>query len=105
MKKTIKQIFIACLLLFTSSAWAQKPCKQVIGYYCDWIQNTVDFSKFTILNYVFVEPNSDGSIKYPAVGTTMLTNLVTQAHQNGVKVLVSVGGWTWSDNFPTIAAS
>jgi GH18 family chitinase len=105
MKKTIKQIFIACLLLSTTSAWAQKPCKQVIGYYCDWLTNTVDFSKYTILNYAFVEPNADGTIKVPAVATTVLTNMVSQAHANGVKALVSVGGWTWSNNFPAIAST
>lgn len=103
MKKTIKNIFIACLLLLTTNAWAQKPCKQVIGYYCDWLTNTVDFSKYTILNYAFVEPNTDGTIKPPVVAISVLTNMVTQAHANGVKALVSVGGWTWSNNFPTIA--
>lgn len=108
MKKTIKTIFIACLLLLNRSAWSQNAAgcgKQVIGYYTDWVQNTVDYSKYTILNYAFVEPNTDGTIKAPVVGTSMLTNLVASAHQNGVKVLVSVGGWTWSNNFPTIAAS
>ena len=104
MKKTIKHFFIACLLLSSSFSWAQsKPCKQVVGYYCDWITNTVDFSKYTVLNYAFVEPNPDGTIKAPAVPTTVLSNMVTQAHANGVKALVSVGGWTWSNNFPTIA--
>lgn len=107
MKKTIKKIFIATFLLLTSTTWAQRqvPCKQVIGYYCDWLSNTVDYSKYTILNYAFVQPQPSGTIDAPVVGTSMLTNLVSSAHQNGVKVLVSVGGWTWSNNFPTIAAS
>lgn len=104
MKRTIKHFLIACLLLSTSFTWAQsKPCKQVVGYYCDWFTNTVDWSKYTVLNYAFVEPNPDGTIKAPVVPITVLTNMVTQAHANGVKALVSVGGWTWSTNFPTIA--
>jgi chitinase len=103
MIKIIKKNFIACLLLFTTSAWAQKPCRQVIGYYCDWLTNTVDFSQYTILNYAFVEPNADGSIKAPVAATSVLTNMVSQAHANGVKALVSVGGWSWSTNFPAIA--
>lgn len=106
MKKIIKNIFIASILLLTNTAWAQsKPCKQVIGYYCDWFTNTVDFSKYTILNYAFVEPNPDGTIKAPVVPINVLTTMVSQAHANGVKALVSVGGWTWSKNFPTIAKS
>lgn len=106
MKKTIKHIFVACLLLLpTAYSWAQKPCKQVIGYYCDWLSNTVDYSKYTILNYAFVQPQANGTIDAPVVGTSMLTGLVSAAHANGAKVLVSVGGWTWSNNFPTIAAS
>lgn len=105
MKKIIQNIFIAYLLLIAISTWAQKPCKHVIGYYCDWITSTVDYSKYTILNYAFLKPLSTGAIETPVVGTTILTNLVAQAHQNGVKVLVSLGGWTWSEDFPTIAAS
>ena len=104
MKKTIKKIFIASLLLLTTTLWAQKPCKQVIGYYCDWLNNTVDFSKYTILNYAFVEPNADGTIKPANNGdASKLTTMVSLCKANGTKALVSVGGWTWSTNFPTIA--
>jgi GH18 family chitinase len=104
MKKTIKHFFIACLL-FSTSAWAQKPCKQVIGYYCDWLPTTIDYSKYTIINYAFVQPQASGAIDAPVVGTSQLTTLVSAAHQNNTKVLVSVGGWTWSNNFPTMAAN
>lgn len=33
------------------------------------------------------------------------TSIVDIAHNNGVKVLPSIGGWTLSNNFPSIAAS
>jgi len=101
--KKITQLLIA-LLFSGTSAWAQsKPCKEVIAYYCDWISNSVDYSKYTIINYAFVQPNADGSINDG--NSQMITNLVTTAHQKGVKVMLSIGGWTWSNNFPTIAAS
>jgi chitinase len=33
------------------------------------------------------------------------TSIIDLAHNAGTKVMVSIGGWTLSDNFPTIAAS
>lgn len=101
MKKSI-QIVIAFLCL-TVSSWAQKPCKEVIGYWADWVNNSVNYSKYTILNYAFVQPQADGSIGQP--DPTKLKNLVSAAHQNGTKVMLSIGGWTWSYNFPAIAAN
>lgn len=103
MKKNLFFV-LASLLLFPTLNKAQ-PCKQVVGYYCDWLATTIDYSKYTVINYAFVKPQTTGTIDAPVVGTGQLTSLVSAAHQKGVKVLVSVGGWTWSDNFPTIAAS
>lgn len=101
MKKITQSIIV--LMFSGTSLFAQKPCKEVIAYYCDWISNTVDYSKYTIINYAFVQPSADGSI---ADGnSSMITSLVSSAHANGVKVMLSVGGWTWSDAFPTIAAN
>ncbi len=104
MKKIIKKILVACLLLSSTPGWAQsKPCREVIGYYCDWLQTTVDYSKYTIINYAFVQPKIDGTIDDATA--TKLSALVSACHQNNTKVMLSVGGWTWSNNFPTFAAS
>lgn len=101
MKKPIL-IVIASLFLSTF-LWAQKPCKEVIGYWADWVNNSVAYSKYTIVNYAFAQPQADGSIG--TFDAAKLKSLVSGAHQNGTKVMLSIGGWTWSGNYPTIAAN
>ena len=95
--------------------------------------STIDYSNYTIINYSFLKPNKDGSISLfdPLADKTLLlgeidpaakksyqkshevkrywhipgTSLVDKAHENGVKVFISIGGWTMSENFSTIAES
>jgi len=114
-----------------SDANAQ-PCKEVVGYYAGWKwykrnklvnPETIDYSKYTILNYAFFKPLADGGIiegdawadKNILLGRVKKvdgvdahdkkSSLVYRAHKNGVKVMVSIGGWTWSSDFPAIAAN
>ena len=122
---------------------AQAPCSEVIGYYPSWIfydrqqlvnPATIDYSKYTILNYAFFEPQPDGSVVPfdPRTDKRLLlgeiaptappgytnrkdlgnaewhvpgTSLVEKAHDHGVKVFISIGGWTLSQYFSPIAAS
>jgi chitinase len=103
----------------------------VVGYYPGWqwydrgqLVNpfTINYSKYTILNYAFFNPNPDGTITGldPWADENILlgqinwstdpvshypnTGLIDRAHNEGVKVLISVGGWTLSTNFSAIAA-
>lgn len=130
MKKQIFSILPALLFQFLDlAAQNTAPCKQVIGYYPDWQwydrsqlvrPTTIDYSKYTIINYCFFNPQPNGSI---ALGDSWAeqnllqgqfdwntntyipnTSVVDLAHNANVKVLVSIGGWTWSTNFPSIAA-
>lgn len=85
----------------------------------------LDYSKYTILNYSFFAPDTNGYIwGTDAWADSVLlrgkidwgvsnesnyfyfpnTSLIDIAHVWGVKVMVSIGGWTLSDNFPSIAA-
>ncbi len=94
----------------------------------------LDYSKYTAINYAFFQPNADGSISPfdPGLDKRLLlgevtssapsgylssrslgnrswhfpgTSLVELAHERGVKVLISVGGWTLSEHFSAISAN
>ena len=113
---------ILCIVLgLLAAGLSPAQRKEVIGYYPSWKWTSRDnlvsparipYDKLTIINYAFFAPKPDGTIagrdsvgdaKYlrSAPGTT-LTDL---AHRHGVKVLLSLGGWDDSDNFPAVAAT
>ena len=120
---------IAFLLIgFAIQATGQK--KQVIGYYPSWKWNAAEnamtpaqipFKKLTMINYAFFFPREDGTlagrdtvgddlilrgVRDPASGGYVAgTSLVERAHLHNVRVLLSVGGWEDSNNFPAVAAS
>jgi chitinase len=132
-------IILSLLPLFTTA----QPCREVIAYFPSWkwyhrdfLVNpaTIDYSKYTAINYAFFQPRKDGSIttfdhvadktlllgeirstappgyvKWKGFGTPQWhhrhTSLVSKAHASSVKVLVSIGGWTLSEYFSAIAGS
>ena len=67
------------------------------------LMKLIPYSQLTHINYAFVLPNADGSLQTISNGWK-LKELVNFAHENGVKVLVSVGGWGWDDEFESLAA-
>ena len=122
---------VLLFLFFSFAKIAAQPCKEVVGYYPAWQwydrgqlvnPQTIDYSKYTVINYAFFAPNADGTIvgTDPWADENLLlgqinwsttptsyypnTSIVDLAHNNGVKFLISVGGWTLSNNFPSIAA-
>ncbi|MEZ4935993.1 MAG: glycosyl hydrolase family 18 protein [Crocinitomicaceae bacterium] len=138
----MKKLILVFTLLMELSIYAQ-PCKEVVGYYPNWqwydrnklvAPTSIDYSKYSIINYSFFEPLSDGSIQItdPWADKNILLGpinwstapagydtsydfgnpayhqsgqkLSDYCHQNNVKLLPSIGGWTLSDNFPAIAS-
>ncbi|KAJ1946615.1 hypothetical protein EC988_005519 [Linderina pennispora] len=70
----------------------------VVGYYPSWKRqhmSSVDFSKYTHMNMAFAIPASDGSFSFE--GDWFLPQVVSDLHNKGVKVLISLGGWTGSN--------
>jgi len=131
------------LIVCSSKLIAQTPCKEIVGYYPNWQwydrnklvnPQSIDYTKYTILNYAFFKPETDGSISIldPWADKNLLLGPINWAvapagydaaydfgnpayhqpgqqfsqicHQHNVKLLPSVGGWTLSDNLPSIAA-
>ncbi len=77
---------------------------RVIAYATDAaIPALIPYDKLTHINYAFLIPNDDGTFA-PIINTFMVGELLRQAHENKIKVLVSVGGWGWDPQFETAAA-
>lgn len=68
--------------------------KRVLAYYPDWVSDyksdKIPYSLLSHICHAFMIPGIDGSIS----GPTLEPALITNAHANNVKVLVSVGGAT-----------
>jgi chitodextrinase len=105
-KKWIRTGVLSCAFLI-SSLLASAQFK-VIGYMPSWAGdvNAVQYSKLTHINYAFLLPNADGSLQ-AIDNSSKLSSLVSLAHANGVKVMISVGGWNdGNDNgFETLAGN
>lgn len=78
---------------------------RIIGYVTDWdvVVSQIQFDKLTHINYAFLIPNKDGAFADIA-NEWKLKEIVAQAHAHNVKVLISVGGWGWDDEFEALAA-
>ena len=127
MRKQFVAIVIALSLSPALSLRAH--AREVVGYYPAWQwydrdhkvrPATLPYEKLTVVNYAFFQPNADGSLSGtdPWADDNILkgemdwstnqykpnTSLTGAAHLHGVKVMVSIGGWTLSELFPAIAA-
>ncbi len=102
----------------------------VIGYFTNWgiygdqpyTARDVQYQNLTHIQYAFFKPEADGRIssfdeyadeqillgemvRSPAEYHDSTTSLIYLAHKNNVKVLASIGGWTGSSDFPSLAGS
>ncbi|GLY25197.1 glycosyl hydrolase family 18 protein [Micromonospora sp. NBRC 101691] len=79
-----------------------------VGYMPSWSGdvNTVQYRKLTHINYAFVLPNSNGTLR-PVENPGKLSSLVSLGHANNVKVSIAIGGWNDGDDsaFEALAAN
>jgi GH18 family chitinase len=132
--KTMKKNgFLIFYFFLALNKMIAQPSREIIGYYPAWQwydrgqlvrPETIRYNRYTIINYAFFKPNLDGTLE----GTDAWadenllegeitdwnispkthrpnSSLVDLAHNAGKKVLISIGGWTLSKNFPKIAAN
>lgn len=99
----MKALYIKAFLSFLIAisfllADAQAQFK-VVGYVPSWRGSIDDiqFDKLTHINYAFILPTKKGDL-HKLKDPTKLKSLVTEAHANGVKVLIAVGGWNDGDD-------
>jgi len=90
-----KNLSLLCLFLSTFTLLAQP---KVIGYLPTYTNfpnsiNSVQLSKVTHINVAFANPNSSGTIILGSSKTTnQLATVVNTAHNQNVKVFLSIGG-------------
>jgi chitinase len=92
--------------LLQTASTSSAPSFRIIGYFTDWGTSVdqVRFNRLTHINYAFLFPQPDGSLR-DLENPRKLTELVKQAHAQGVKILISVGGWGYDHQFEQLASS
>ncbi|KAF7428523.1 hypothetical protein PC9H_007747 [Pleurotus ostreatus] len=85
----------------TKGAEGKKPI--AAAYYTSWSAwsnppSKIDFSKFDVLFYAFVVPNSSSTISWDSGSQDTLRTLVSSARKSGkgTKIVLSIGGWAGS---------
>ncbi len=88
--------------------WEGPPSKVVMGYYYSLERENFDPTKInykhlTHLAHAFTMPDSDGNLIIQE--GYLYPELISAAHKNNVKVIMSVGGWGRSEGFPGMAST
>lgn len=82
--------------------------KVVIGYYpagkrAAFDHQRIQYEHLTHIAHAFTKPDPEGRLIVP--DHYVYPELIDAAHQNGVKIIMSVGGWGNCEGFPGMAAS
>ena len=77
----------------------------ILAYATDGIvAEIIPYDKLTHINYAFLTPQADGTFN-PIANSWKLKQIVATGHTKNVKVMISVGGWGWDEQFETMAAN
>ncbi len=83
-----------------------EPSKRIVGNFPEWKSekiDDIDYSKISDIMYFHIKPNPDGSLDTSDVNFNDLKKIRNKAHAAGVNVLIAIGGWGSSDEFPSVA--
>ena len=100
----INKISLLFLIFICSLSFSQR----VVGYYPQWVQGDlqpadIDYSVITHINHAFAWPDEEGNILHY---DDMISQSITSAvHDNGAKILLSLGGWGNSWGFASSVES
>ncbi|MEO5887185.1 MAG: glycosyl hydrolase family 18 protein, partial [Anaerolineales bacterium] len=76
----------------------------ILAYATDGIvADIIPYPQLTHINYSFLTPKEDGTFN-PLNNSWKLKQIVATAHQQNVRVSISVGGWGWDKQFEELAA-
>ncbi len=126
MAKLLKGILIPALFLFWTPLYGQQ--KDINGYFPSWKwqknherldPRLIPYQKLTIVTYAFFYPLETGEIvgMDPIADSHLLkgevdslsgsfkpnSSMVDLAHRHGAKMVLSIGGWENSNNFPQVS--
>ncbi|MDO6527847.1 glycosyl hydrolase family 18 protein [Motilimonas sp. 1_MG-2023] len=107
LKKLAQAVAFASIFGASAQVAASAADFKVVGYFPSWQGSTaeVQYEKLTHINYSFLLPNADGSLK-PIDAPQTLIDLVSRAHAENVKVGIAIGGWNGGNDsaFETLSA-
>jgi chitinase len=92
---------LACVAACASAAPPADGEKVFVGYVYGRTDG-IDFSLYTHLCHAFVVADGDGTFRQNRRAPSR--ELTAAAHKHSVKVLLSLGGWGWDDEFAAMVA-
>jgi len=100
----------AFIILTVTGIFSSSPVfagKIVVGYYPGWVKSSytaaeIKYENLTHIYHAFAWPDENGNIKYDY--NFLNADLNRLAHENDVKVCISLGGWGNSWGFSAMAA-
>lgn len=73
--------------------------KRTVGYFPSWKPGKIDMIRYDYLTdivYAFAIPTADGGLR-PLENAETAKQIIKEAHNHNVRVLIAVGGWSYQD--------